>query len=62
MEARLCARIEKFETNLVTAFHGWTPSMEGISVRGVARLTMGFEERLTLAEERISRLERKNAS
>jgi hypothetical protein len=35
MEERLNARIEKVETNLLTAFHGWARSME-IRVRGVS--------------------------
>jgi len=55
---RLDERIEKAETNLLTAFHGWARAME-IRVRGVAGITTGFDERLALAEERISELERK---
>jgi hypothetical protein len=58
IEERLDARIEKSETNLVTAFHGWARAME-IRVRGVAGMATGFDERLALAEERISELERK---
>jgi hypothetical protein len=54
-------RCEKVETNLLAAFHGWARSME-IRVRGVSGVTMGFDERLALAEERISDLERKKAS
>ena len=53
IEGRLDARIEKVETNLLTAFHGWARSME-IRVRGVSGATAGFDERLALAEERIS--------
>jgi len=55
---RFDKRIEKAETNLLTAFHGWARSME-IRVRGVSAVTTGFDERLALAEERISELERK---
>jgi hypothetical protein len=61
MEGRTNARIEKAETNLLTAFHGWARSME-IRVRSVSTMTAGFDERLALAEERISELERKKAS
>lgn len=58
MEKRLETRIEKSETNLLTAFHGWTRAME-IRVRGVSGMTTGFDERLALVEERVSELERK---
>jgi hypothetical protein len=58
MEERLNARVEKVETNLVTTFRGWARAME-IRVRGVSSVTAGFDERLALAEERISALERK---
>jgi hypothetical protein len=65
MEGRINAhvdtRVEKVETNLLTAFHGWARSME-IRVRGVSTMATGFDERLALAEERISELERKKAS
>ncbi len=49
MEGRLNARIEKAETNLLTAFRGWARSME-IRVRGVSSVTAGFDERLALAK------------
>jgi hypothetical protein len=58
VEERFNARIEKVETNLLSAFHGWARAME-IRVRGVSGVTAGFDERLALAEERISELERK---
>ncbi len=58
IEGRLNARIEKVETNLLTAFHGWARAME-IRVRGVGAVAAGFDERLALAEERISELERR---
>ena len=61
MERRLEARIEKVETNLLSAFHGWARGME-IRVRGVSGMATGFDERLALAEERISELERRKAS
>jgi hypothetical protein len=61
MEDRLNTRVEKVETNLLTAFHGWARSME-IRVRGVSTVTTGFDERLAHVEERVSELERKKAS
>lgn len=65
METRLRshieARIEKTETNLLSAFHGWARGME-IRVRGVSGMATGFDERLGLVEERISALERRKAS
>jgi hypothetical protein len=56
-------RIEKVETSLVGAFYGWARPME-IRVNGMVSTVMGlgFEERLALAEQRISELERKKAS
>jgi hypothetical protein len=61
LEARLEARIEKTETNLLTAFHGWARPME-LRVGNMTTIVMGFEERITLAEQRISQLERKRPS
>jgi hypothetical protein len=55
------ARIEKTETNLLTAFHGWARPME-LRVGNMTTIVMGFEERITLAEQRISQLERKRSS
>jgi hypothetical protein len=51
-------RSEKVETNLLSAFHGWARSME-IRVRNSGSMVTGFDERLALAEERISELERR---
>jgi hypothetical protein len=61
INTNIAVRIEKSETNLLSAFYGWARSME-IRVRGVGGITTGFDERLALAEERISQLERKKAS
>jgi len=61
MERRIDSRIEKSETNLLTAFHGWARAME-IRVRGVSTISTGFDERLALVEERVSELERKKPS
>ncbi len=57
MEARINERIEKTETKLLTAFHRWSRSME-VRVRHNSSAVAGFDERLALAEERISELER----
>lgn len=54
-------RLEKVETNLLGAFYGWARPME-IRVDGMTKTVMGFDERLSLAERRISELERKRAS
>ena len=59
--AYVIEELHKVETNLLHAFHGWARSME-IRVRGVAGLAMGFEERLSLTEERLSEVERRRAS
>jgi hypothetical protein len=54
-------RVEKLETSLLGAFYGWARPME-MRVHGMTSTVMGFEERLGLAEQRISELERKRAS
>lgn len=46
-------RSEAIETKLLTAFHGWARSME-IRTRVVSSQVSGMDERLALAEERIS--------
>jgi hypothetical protein len=61
IEQRLERRIEKVETSLLGAFYGWARPME-IRVDGMTKTVMGFDERLALAERRISELERKRAS
>jgi hypothetical protein len=59
--AEMEQRIEKVETNLLGAFYGWARPME-IRVDGMTKTVMGFDERLALAERRISELERRRAS
>jgi hypothetical protein len=54
-------RAEKVETKLLSAFHGWARSME-IRTRVASSQVSGIDERLALAEERISELERHKAS
>jgi hypothetical protein len=54
-------RAEKVETKLLSAFHGWARSME-IRTRVASSQVSGMDERLALAEERISELERHKAS
>ena len=61
MEERIKALIEKTETSLLGAFYGWARPME-IRVDGMTKTIMGIDERLALAERRISDLERKKAS
>ena len=72
MEARIDARFaalvaymdersENVETKLLSAFHGWARSME-IRTRVASSQVSGMDERLALAEERISELERHRAS
>ena len=61
VEQRLEQRIGKVETSLLGAFYGWARPME-IRVDGMTKTVMGFDERLALAERRISELERKRAS
>jgi hypothetical protein len=61
LEERLIGRIEKVETSLLGAFYGWARPME-IRVNGMTSTVMGLDERLALAERRISELERKRAS
>ena len=51
-------RSDKVETRLLSAFHGWARAME-IKVRGMSTITTGFDERLSLLEERVSDIERK---
>src|ERR1700722_10480560 len=53
VEERLIGRIEKVETSLLGAFYGWARPME-IRVNGMTSTVMGFDERLALAEQRIS--------
>jgi len=54
-------RIEKVERSLLGAFYGWARPME-IRVNGMTSTVMGFDERLALAEQRISELERRRPS
>jgi hypothetical protein len=54
-------KIRESETKLLGAFHGWARSME-IRVRSTNSNVATLDERLALAEERISELERHKAS
>lgn len=51
-------RVEKVETSLLSAFHGWSRTME-IRTRLASSTASALDERLALAEERISELERR---
>ena len=57
VEERLTERIHDTETKLLTAFHGWARPAE-IRMRSTLAVTQGFDERLALLEERVSRMER----
>ncbi|HYZ84046.1 MAG TPA: hypothetical protein VE621_06570 [Bryobacteraceae bacterium] len=60
----LKARIERVETNLLTAFHQWARSTEIKMRDNTAKVdlfslqTTGFNERLSFLEERVSEVER----
>jgi len=56
LEERLKAHAENIETKLLTAFHGWGRSAE-LKFRAIPNL----EERLSVIEERVGRLERGGA-
>ena len=57
VEERLTERIHDTETKHLTAFHGWARPAE-IRMRSTLAVTQGFDERLALLEERVSRMER----
>lgn len=61
VESRLEARLKDMENNLRSLFYGWSRPME-IRADTITNRSMGFDERLSLAERRISSLERKRAS
>jgi hypothetical protein len=58
MVDRLTETMRDLETKLLTAFHRWAPGME-IRVRSHGQSINTLDERLTLVEERIAKLERK---
>jgi hypothetical protein len=55
MEQRILQRIETVETRLLSAFHGWSTTME-LRVKGLPVI----DQRLAVIEDRVSTLERKN--
>jgi hypothetical protein len=55
--ARLTEQIRDSQTELLRAFHGWAGPLEQ-RMRGTKEFVMGFEERLTLLEERMGKVER----
>jgi hypothetical protein len=61
IESCVCDRLMQMETNVIAAFRRSTKSRE-FPVNGVITMVLGFEERLALAEQRISELERRKAS
>ena len=50
--------MRQIETNLLTAFHNWARPME-IRQRNASTTVSAFDERISLVEERVSILERK---
>jgi hypothetical protein len=48
--------MRQIETNLLTAFHNWARPME-IRQRNVSNAVSDYEERLSLVEERLRKLE-----
>jgi hypothetical protein len=60
-EAKMREHTEHVETKLLRAFHGWARTME-VRVRAGGQMVSSMDERLALAEERISELERKRDS
>jgi hypothetical protein len=54
MESRLLERIEQTETKLLSAFHGWSTTME-LRLKSLP----ATEQRLFVVEDRISAIERK---
>lgn len=57
LRRELADGLERVETKLLTSFHGWARTYESKS-RGLSTLVVTFEERLSLAEDRLNRLER----
>ncbi len=57
LDSSIAGRLESLETKLLTAFHDWARTYE-VRVRGMSSLVVGFDERLSLVEERVARLER----
>jgi len=51
-------RIERAETTLLTEFHKWARTHE-VRSRGVSAAVVGFDERLSIIEDRLSELERR---
>ena len=54
-EQRILQRIETVETRLLSAFHGWSTTME-LRIKGLPVI----DQRLAVIEDRVSTLERKN--
>ena len=54
METRILERLEQTETRLLSAFHGWSTTME-LRLKSLP----ATEQRLSVLEDRLSALERK---
>lgn len=58
LEERITEQIRDSQTEILRAFHGWASPLEQ-RMRGTSSFVMAFEERLTLLEERIGKIERR---
>ena len=54
METRILERLEQTETRLLSAFHGWSTTME-LRMKSLP----ATDQRLSVVEDRLSALERK---
>ena len=59
LEERIFERIERVETNFLSAFRDWSQPV-GIRLANLRHDANAVEERLTLIEERLQRLERRH--
>lgn len=56
LNSSIDAKLERLETNLLSAFHSWARPME-IKVRDVSGVAFGISETMALIEERLLNLE-----
>lgn len=54
METRILERMDQIETRLLSAFHGWSTTME-LRLKSLP----ATEQRLSVLEDRLSAIERK---
>ena len=56
LQESLTEKMRDLQTETLRAFHGWASPVES-RLRGTNTFVMGFEERLTLLEERMRKME-----